>query len=382
VIGSDYILSDFRKIIGSQYITNEGYNVEIIDYIDKANVLIKFEERPDLQIWSTLQNIKKGQVKYPYHKSVYGVGYYGHGKYSARNNNIKTEEYIKWFSMFVRCYDEKYQEKQHTYIGCSVSEDFCNFQNFAEWYNRNKYDCQYPLELDKDFLYEGNKVYSPSTCCLLPKEINNLINYKRHDHVAMKKLYEKYKDELPYYLRMELYKLTVPKKRGSLIMNYHNITCPDMNNGSGLRVVLWLSGCSHHCKDCQNPQTWDPESGIGFDDEAYYEMFNELEKDYISGLTLSGGDPLFADNIDMVLNLCKDVKRRVGKTIWLYTGYTYEEIMSDKRQQILNYVDVLVDGRYEEDKRSPSLPWVGSSNQRVIDVKESLKEGKVVLWTN
>ena len=164
-------------------------------------------------------------------------------------------------------------------------------------------------------------------------------------------------------------------------MNYHNLTYPDMNNGSGLRVVLWLSGCSHHCKGCQNPQTWDSNSGIGFDDAAYYEMFNELEKDYISGLTLSGGDPLFTDNIDMVLNLCKDVKRRVGKTIWLYTGYTYEEIISDKRQQILNYVDVIVDGRYEEDKRSLNLPWIGSSNQRVIDVQKSLKEGKVILWT-
>lgn len=175
-------------------------------------MLIKFEERPDLQVWSTLQNIKNGQIKYPYHKSVYGVGYYGHGKYSARTNSEKTEEYIKWFSMFVRCYDEKYQEKQPTYIGCSVSEDFHNFQNFAEWYNRNKYECNYPLELDKDFLYEGNKVYSPSTCCLIPKEINNQINYKRHDFIAMRKLYDKYKKELPYYLRMELYKLTIPKQ--------------------------------------------------------------------------------------------------------------------------------------------------------------------------
>jgi anaerobic ribonucleoside-triphosphate reductase activating protein len=154
-----------------------------------------------------------------------------------------------------------------------------------------------------------------------------------------------------------------------------------MNNGTGLRVVLWLSGCGHHCKGCQNPQTWDPNSGIEFDDVAYYELLNELEKDYISGLTLSGGDPLFIDNIDMVLNLCKDVKRRIGKTIWLYTGYTYEEIMKDERRQILNHVDVLVDGRYEEDKRSPNLPWVGSSNQRVINVPQSLKERKVVLWT-
>jgi hypothetical protein len=165
-----------------------------------------------LQVWTTLQNIKNGQIKNPYHKSVYGIGYYGIGKYSARINNVKSEEYVKWFSMFFRCYDEKYHQKHPTYIGCSVSSEFHNFQNFAEWYNRTKYECSYPLELDKDFLYDGNRIYSPKTCCLLPKEINNLINYKRHDIESMKLLYLKYKNELPYYLRMELYKLTCERK--------------------------------------------------------------------------------------------------------------------------------------------------------------------------
>ena len=80
-------------------------------------MLIKFEDRSDLQFWSTLQNIKNGQIKNPYHRTVYGIGYYGHGKYTARINGIKTEEYVKWFSMFNRCYNEKYQEKQSTYIG-------------------------------------------------------------------------------------------------------------------------------------------------------------------------------------------------------------------------------------------------------------------------
>ena len=174
-------------------------------------MLIKFEERPELQLWSTLQNIKNGQIKNPFHKTVYGIGYYGHGKYTARINNIKTEEYVKWFSMFNRCYNERYHEKQPTYIGCSVSEEFWNFQNFAEWYNQKKYVCNYPLELDKDLLYEGNKIYAPSKCCLLPKEINNGINQHRHDIKFMSKLYQKYKNELPYYLRMELYKLTLNK---------------------------------------------------------------------------------------------------------------------------------------------------------------------------
>lgn len=90
----------------------------------QKNVLTKFVSRPKIQIWSTLQNIKKGQIKNPLHKSVYKHGYYGIGKYTARKNNVKTEEYIKWFSMFVRCYDKKYQSKQPTYIGCSVSNDF------------------------------------------------------------------------------------------------------------------------------------------------------------------------------------------------------------------------------------------------------------------
>lgn len=118
-------------MIGKQYITNEKYVVEIIDYRDRHHVLIKFVDRPDLQVWSTLQNIKNGQIKNPYHKTVYGLGYYGAGDYTARINSTKTEEYIKWFSMFVRCYDEKYQERQPAYIGCSVSEEFLNFSKFC-----------------------------------------------------------------------------------------------------------------------------------------------------------------------------------------------------------------------------------------------------------
>ena len=173
-------------------------------------------------------------------------------------------------------------------------------------------------------------------------------------------------------------------------MNYHNITYPDMNNGDGLRVVLWLSGCSHHCKGCQNPQTWDGNSGIPYDDAADDEIFKELEKDYISGLTLTGGDPMFEDNLYIVYDLCVHTKTLYpNKTIWIYTGYTWEELQSvygantyrnDERQLILKYCDVLVDGRYEEDKRDVTLKWRGSTNQRVLDVQESLKQNKVVLY--
>lgn len=173
-------------------------------------------------------------------------------------------------------------------------------------------------------------------------------------------------------------------------MNYHNITYPDMNNGDGLRVCLWLSGCSHHCKGCQNPQTWNPNNGIKFDDKAFNELFDELEKDYISGITLTGGDPLYIYNLSEVYGICSFIKRHCpGKTVWIYTGYTWEEILenhgensygNDERQLILKYCDVLVDGEYKEELRDITLKWRGSSNQRVIDVQESLKQNEVVLY--
>ena len=175
-------------------------------------------------------------------------------------------------------------------------------------------------------------------------------------------------------------------------MNYHNITYPDQNNGDGLRVVLWLSGCSHKCKGCQNPQTWDANSGILFDETSKQELFNELSKDYISGLTLSGGDPLHKDNVNDVLHLLHEIKILFPtKTIWLYTGYTLEEILktyytindiNSIRYSILYQCDVLVDGEYKEELRDVSLMWRGSSNQRVIDIQKSLIENKIILHCN
>jgi len=201
---------DFSKkeyvmdFIGNKFTTNEGFEIEIIDYSDRHNVLVKFTNNPDYQVYATMQNIKNGQIKYPYLKTVYGIGYYGHGAYSSRINNCKTEQYIKWFSMFNRCYDKSYQEKQPTYIGCSVSEEFHNFQNFAMWYDKNIYACSYPLELDKDLFVLGNKVYSPSTCCFIPKEINNVLSYKRNDSKYMTSIYNKYKKELPHQIKVKL----------------------------------------------------------------------------------------------------------------------------------------------------------------------------------
>ena len=160
-------------------------------------------------------------------------------------------------------------------------------------------------------------------------------------------------------------------------MRYHNITKDDMLNGDGLRVVLWVAGCNHCCKGCHNPVTWDPNGGLEFDDASKKEIFDELEKSYISGITFSGGGPLHMSNAYEVTELAKEIKEKFPKkTVWLYTGALWEET---KRMELINYVDVLVDGEFECDKKDANLHWKGSSNQRVIDVKETLKTGNIVL---
>lgn len=163
-------------------------------------------------------------------------------------------------------------------------------------------------------------------------------------------------------------------------MNYHNISYPDQNNGDGLRVVLWLSGCPHHCKNCQNSQTWDKHSGILFDNEAKKEIFEELSKDYINGITFSGGEPLAPYNYLEVRLFMKEIKNKFpDKTIWLYTGYSYEELTREQYRTII-YVDYLVDGKFVEELKDLSLPFRGSSNQRIINVQKTLEQGDIVLW--
>ena len=160
-------------------------------------------------------------------------------------------------------------------------------------------------------------------------------------------------------------------------MRYHNITKDDMLNGDGLRVVLWTAGCNHCCKECQNPITWDPNGGLPFTDAEKAEIFEQLDKDYTSGITFSGGDPLHPANINEVTALAKEIREKYRqKTIWLYTGSLWEEI---RCEEIVKYLDVCVDGEFEIAKKDVSLQWKGSSNQRVIDVQRTLKEGKVVL---
>lgn len=152
-------------------------------------------------------------------------------------------------------------------------------------------------------------------------------------------------------------------------MNYHNIVKDDMRNGDGLRVTLFVAGCNHYCKGCHNPITWDPNGGIPFCGSAKEELMECLNKDYISGLTLSGGDPLYPENREEITNLCKEVKERFpNKNIWLYTGYTYEEV---KELEVMQYLDVIVDGPFVQELADINYEYAGSTNQKVIRLKES-----------
>ena len=169
-------------------------------------------------------------------------------------------------------------------------------------------------------------------------------------------------------------------------MKYHNITKADMLNGEGLRVVLWTSGCSHRCQACQNAITWDHEDGLEFDDAAKKEIFLELEHDWCCGLTLSGGDPLFLQNRECIANLVMEVKEKYpDKNIWCYTGYTWDEILAQSKNDknlkiILDNIDVLLDGKFVLRLACEKLQYVGSSNQCIIDVKKSLESNEKILY--
>ena len=150
-----------------------------------------------------------------------------------------------------------------------------------------------------------------------------------------------------------------------------------MLNGDGLRVVLWVAGCTHHCKECQNPITWDINGGLEFDEAAKKEIFDELDKSYVSGITFSGGDPLHPQNRQPVFELAKEIKEKYPrKAVWLYSGFEWEEITD---LPIIPYLDVMVDGRFKLELLDTQLHWKGSSNQRVIDVPATLKSGEVVI---
>lgn len=177
-------------------------------------------------------------------------------------------------------------------------------------------------------------------------------------------------------------------------MNYHKIEKTSVANGTGIRVVLWVSGCSLHCKGCHNPETWSLNSGKPFDEDAKRELFEALDKPYIQGITFSGGHPLEWGNVEAVYLLIREIKEKFPtKNIWLYTGYTWNQIfypvvtddfnperyrILTTRKMIVEMCDVLVDGRYVDDLRDITLRFCGSKNQRVIDVQKTLKQGEIV----
>ena len=161
-------------------------------------------------------------------------------------------------------------------------------------------------------------------------------------------------------------------------MNYIKITKFDTSNGPGIRVVLWTAGCSHHCNNCHNRETWDPQSGIEFTDATFNELIESINKPFIKGITFSGGDPLYPKNKDTITEIAKYIRSKFPqKSIWCYTGYLYEQVQD---LEVINYLDVLVDGEYHDWERNITLPYCGSENQRVIDIKKTQQYGKIILY--
>lgn len=160
-------------------------------------------------------------------------------------------------------------------------------------------------------------------------------------------------------------------------MRYGNIKFNDVANGEGVRVTLFVSGCGKRCKGCHNPEAWSFDYGEEFTEEEFSMIIDQVRKPWIKGLTICGGEPLHPRNSEAVDELAFTVKHWFPeKDVWVYTGYKFEEIPKN----LLQSIDVLVDGEYIDSLRDPSLWFKGSSNQRIIDVQESLEKGKVILW--
>ena len=166
-------------------------------------------------------------------------------------------------------------------------------------------------------------------------------------------------------------------------MNIAGINYESINDGEGVRTVIYVSGCSHKCLNCHNPQTHDINYGIEFTDKLQNEIIEGIiKRPFISGITLSGGDPLHQNNMLDVFNLIKKLKVKFpDKNIWMYTGYKIETILNDPlKRKIIEMCDVVVDGRYIDELKDLTLKFRGSSNQRLIDAKKTLKENKIILY--
>ncbi len=171
-------------------------------------------------------------------------------------------------------------------------------------------------------------------------------------------------------------------------MNYGNIKKYDIANGEGVRVTLFVSGCTNHCFNCFQPETWDFDYGQPFTNDTMRELLEALKPDYIQGLTLLGGDPFELSNQEGLIELLREVKKQYPeKDIWSYTGFILDQDLLDGGRrhgpytdEMLSYIDVLVDGPFIQDKKNISLKFRGSENQRVIDLKKSLKKQEVILY--
>ena len=171
-------------------------------------------------------------------------------------------------------------------------------------------------------------------------------------------------------------------------MNYANIKWYDVANGPGVRVSLFVSGCRNHCKNCFNPETWDFDYGQPFTEEVEDKILKAMDPDYIKGFTLLGGDPFEPENCAALVPFMKRMRKLYPeKSVWCFTGYDYErDLLTGKKGdaetvlKLLRTLDVLVDGRFVEELKDLNLRFRGSSNQRIISVKESLKKDKIVLW--
>lgn len=152
-------------------------------------------------------------------------------------------------------------------------------------------------------------------------------------------------------------------------MRFHQIYYNDVLNGEGIRTTIFVSGCEHQCKGCYNKSTWNPNGGQVFTKEYEEAILESLLPNHIAGLSLSGGDPLHPANVTDVANLIYSVRERFGdsKNIWMWTGYTLEEIKAEggSKESVVDWIDVLIDGKFEQDKYDPSLAWRGSSNQKI-----------------
>lgn len=162
-------------------------------------------------------------------------------------------------------------------------------------------------------------------------------------------------------------------------MRYNKIRKMDISNGPGVRVSIFMQGCMFNCKNCFNPETHDFNGGREFSDTTIERVLELCSNDYIVGLSILGGEPMHPKNIEGTTKLAKAFKEKYpDKNIWVWTGFLYDKDLLDK--EVLNYIDVLVDGQYKDELHNPKLRWCGSSNQRVIDVKKSILENKIVLF--